>query len=147
MEFDSPAYYLRSQTSGNVVERQLCALSPNADFAKMSSFADIGIVKKNMRIRTPTDLGAVIRDSRIKLGLNQKSLAERIDVSRQWIVEIEKGKPRAEISLVLRTVNALGITLDARLETAPLKTDTSPASPESPMDIDSIIAEARKPRK
>ena len=44
-----------------------------------------------MRIRTPADLGALIRDSRTKLGLDQKSLAEKVGVSRQWIVEIEKG--------------------------------------------------------
>ena len=31
-----------------------------------------------MRIRTPTDLGALIRDRRIKLDLDQKSLAERL---------------------------------------------------------------------
>jgi y4mF family transcriptional regulator len=64
-----------------------------------------------MRIRTPIDLGAVIRDRRTKLGLDQKSLAAKVGVSRQWIVEVEKGKPRAEIGLVLRTVEALGITL------------------------------------
>jgi y4mF family transcriptional regulator len=63
-----------------------------------------------MRIRTPIDLGAVIRDRRMNLGLNQKTLATQVGVSRQWIVDVEKGKPRAPISLVLRTVEALGIT-------------------------------------
>ena len=64
-----------------------------------------------MRIRTPTDLGALIRDRRIKLGLDQQSLAQKVGVSRQWIVEVEKGKPRAEIGLLLRTIDALGIQL------------------------------------
>src|SRR5258705_7307306 len=59
-----------------------------------------------MRIRTPADLGALIRDSRTKLGLDQKSLAEKVGVSRQWIVEIEKGKSRASIGLLLRTIGA-----------------------------------------
>ena len=68
-------------------------------------------VDKVMRIRTPTDLGAVIRDRRIKLQLDQKSLAVKAGVSRQWIVEVEKGKPGAEIGLVLRTIEALGINL------------------------------------
>ena len=66
-----------------------------------------------MRIRTPTDLGALIRDHRNRLGLDQKSLAEKVGVSRQWIVEVEQGKPRAEIGLLLRTISALGIALDA----------------------------------
>jgi len=99
-----------------------------------------------MRIRTPTDLGAIIRDSRIKLGLDQKSLAEKIGVSREWIIEIEKGKPRAHIDLVLRALSALGIALDAQPESARPK-EGSARSAETPVDIDSIVAAARKPRK
>ncbi len=66
-----------------------------------------------MRIRTPADLGALIRDRRTKLGMEQRALAEKAGVSRQWIVEVEKGKPRAEIGLLLRTIDALGIGLEA----------------------------------
>jgi HTH-type transcriptional regulator/antitoxin HipB len=95
-----------------------------------------------MRIRTPTDLGAVIRDRRIKLQLDQKSLAVKAGVSRQWIVEVEKGKPGAEIGLVLRTIEALGINL-AVDEPKSVTGQTSP----SPVDIDSIIAAARQKRK
>src|ERR1700730_1936055 len=65
----------------------------------------------SMLIRTPTDLGALIRDRRIKLGLDQKSLAPKAGVSRQWIVAAEQGKPRAEIGLLLRTIEVLGIRL------------------------------------
>ena len=67
-----------------------------------------------MRIRTPADLGALIRDRRIKLALDQRSLAQKVGVSRQWIVEVEKGKPRAEIGLLLRTIDALGDPTDDR---------------------------------
>ncbi len=95
-----------------------------------------------MRIRTPADLGALIRDRRIKLGLDQGSLAERVGVSRQWIVEVEKGKPRAEIGLLLRTLNALGILL-ATEEGAPEKKGGG----APPVDIDSIVAAARGERK
>ena len=70
----------------------------------------------DMRIRTPAELGALIRDHRKRLRLHQKSLAEKVDVSRQWIVDVEKGKPGAPIGLVLRTLNALGIAFDATTE-------------------------------
>ena len=95
-----------------------------------------------MRIRTPTDLGATIRDRRITLGLGQGTLAQKAGVSRQWIVEVEKGKPRAEIGLLLRTIRALGIALTT--ETAPMgkKRGSSVA-----VDIDSIVAAARERRK
>jgi HTH-type transcriptional regulator/antitoxin HipB len=95
-----------------------------------------------MRIRTPADLGALIRDRRIKLGLDQRSLAQKVGVSRQWIVEVEKGKPRAEIGLLLRTIDALGI---------PLATDEEPPGKKGggtpTVDIDSIVAAARGKRK
>jgi HTH-type transcriptional regulator/antitoxin HipB len=70
----------------------------------MSPFGDMALdVGKYMLIRTPQDLGFVIREQRKKLGLDQSELARRAAVSRQWIVEVEKGKPRAEVGLLLRT--------------------------------------------
>lgn len=101
-----------------------------------------------MRIRTPADLGALIRDYRTKLHLDQKTLAQKVGVSRQWIVDVEKGKPRAEIGLLLRTIGALGIALDAEKETPAGQRDTSLSlGPDAPVDIDSIVASARRKRK
>jgi y4mF family transcriptional regulator len=95
-----------------------------------------------MRIRTPTDLGALIREHRTKLALDQRSLAQKVGVSRQWVVEMEKGKPRAEVGLVLRTLDTLGIHLIAEEEAPEKKRQTGPS-----VDIDSIVAAARGERK
>jgi len=95
-----------------------------------------------MRIRTPADLGALIRDRRIKLAIDQRSLAKKVGVSRQWIVEVEKGKPRAEIGLLLRTIDALGIQLMTEEDVPGKKRQTAPA-----VDIDSIVAAARGEEK
>lgn len=101
-----------------------------------------------MRIRTPTDLGALIRDRRTKLRLDQKSLAAKVGVSRQWIVEVEKGKPRAEIGLLLRTLGALGIALDAGKQEPSKGRETSLShGVDAYVDIDSIVASARRKRK
>jgi len=114
----------------------------------MSSIADIYRKELDMRIRTPADLGALIRDSRTKLGLDQKSLADKVGVSRQWIVEIEKGKSRASIGLLLRTIGALGIALDAEKEGPGKPEDTSLShGADAHVDIDSIVASARRKRK
>lgn len=94
-----------------------------------------------MRIRTAADLGALIRARRIKLGLDQRTLAQRAGVSRQWIVEVEKGKPRAEIGLLLRTIAALGIALTEEDQTSGKRKDVIPG-----VDIDSIVAAARRRR-
>jgi HTH-type transcriptional regulator/antitoxin HipB len=92
-----------------------------------------------MLIRTPADLGAVVRDRRKELKLDQATLAKRIGVSRQWVIEVEHGHPRAELALVLRTIDVLDIHLD--VSTAPV-TDRHRRS--GTIDIDSIVAKARK---
>lgn len=91
-----------------------------------------------MLIRTPADLGAVIRERRKQLGLDQAALAARIGVSRQWVIGIERGRARAELGLVLRALDALGIRLNAAPGPAP--SSKKPAGP----DIDAIVAAARK---
>jgi HTH-type transcriptional regulator/antitoxin HipB len=65
-----------------------------------------------MIIRTPADLGAAIRAGRRAAGLGQADLAARVGVQRQWIIKIESGKSTAEVGLVLRTLNALGLTIE-----------------------------------
>ena|ERR1035441_1261723 len=64
-----------------------------------------------MLIRTPSDLGALIREQRLKLGLNQLSLARKAGTSRKWLIEVENGKSGAEIGLILRTLKAMGAAL------------------------------------
>jgi HTH-type transcriptional regulator/antitoxin HipB len=90
-----------------------------------------------MLIRTPADLGAVIRERRKELKLRQAELARRICTSRQWIVGIEQGRSRAEVGLVLRALDALDIRLDSRV---------TPPRKGTP-DLDAILALARKGRK
>lgn len=64
-----------------------------------------------MRIRSPRDLGLVVRERRRALRLDQMSLAKRVGVSRQWIIALEKGKRSVELALVLRTLSALDLSL------------------------------------
>lgn len=90
-----------------------------------------------MLTRTPADLGAVIRDRRKQLKLDQAALAKEIGVSRQWVIEVERGHPRAELGLVLRAIDALGINLDADI--ARVKTPRA-----STVDINAIVAKAKK---
>jgi HTH-type transcriptional regulator/antitoxin HipB len=89
-----------------------------------------------MLVRNPIDIGLVIRERRRKLNLDQEELARRVKVSRQWIVEVEKGKPRAEIALVLRTLDTLGLALsvDTGTKVGPAQPDAIPS-----VDIDDIL--------
>jgi len=107
-----------------------------------------------MPIQTVGELGAAIRHRRRHLNWDQQSLAERVGVSRQWIVEIEAGKPRAEIGLLLRTLQALDLQLEISLEERPSQGEAM-ASPvegrrralDLDFDIDAVIERARGLRR
>jgi HTH-type transcriptional regulator / antitoxin HipB len=90
-----------------------------------------------MFVRTPRDLGALIRDRRTRLGLDQQTLAGRAGVSRKWLIDVERGKAGAEVGLVLRTLDALG--LEIQIEPA-APAHTNARTP----DIDQIVERARK---
>ena len=89
-----------------------------------------------MRIRTATDLGAFIRERRTRLGMDQISLAKKAGTSRKWLVEVEQGKPGAEIGLILRTLKSLEISID--LEADSLVATPPPNKAKAP-DINSIL--------
>ena len=93
-----------------------------------------------MRIQNDHDLGLVLRERRRELGLDQGELAARVGVSRQWVVEVEKGKPRAEVGLVLRALRVLGLEIQVEDPAA-----AQEGAPESTLvDLDAILDRARK---
>jgi y4mF family transcriptional regulator len=96
-----------------------------------------------MRLRTSTDVGAAIRAKRRALGLDQASLAKKVGVSRQWVIEIERGKPRAALRLVLRTLEALGVVL--RIDESTHGPTTDPL-PSGAIDLDAVLRAHREPR-
>jgi transcriptional regulator with XRE-family HTH domain len=90
-----------------------------------------------LRIDTPADVGAAIRQRRSALGLDQSALAARIGATRQWVIAIEQGHPRAALGLVLRALAALDLTLNT--------VSAKPTVPgTSTPDIDAIVATAKR---
>lgn len=64
------------------------------------------------RIIMSTSLINGIQDCRLKAGLTQIELAERINVSRQTIISIEKGTCVPSVVLALRLAKVLGCTVE-----------------------------------
>ncbi|KRD73614.1 helix-turn-helix transcriptional regulator [Lysobacter sp. Root983] len=90
-------------------------------------------------IKTPKDLGAVIRNRRKELAWDQAKLAAEVGASRQWVIDIEKGKPRAELDLALRALHALGLSLhtESPAHKAP---GSAPVNTPSPgIDINDVL--------
>jgi HTH-type transcriptional regulator / antitoxin HipB len=96
---------------------------------------------KQVTIRTPKDIGALIRDRRKSIGLDQAELAARIGVGRVWINQVERGKPRASLELVLRALSAVNVEVRGVTETETDKPTTT--TPVISPDINAIITKAR----
>lgn len=97
-----------------------------------------------LALRTPADIGAIIRDRRKALGLDQSALADQIGVGRLWVNQVEKGKPGASIGLVLRALEAVGVELNATTGDRP--DDAGPQPVDAP-DINAVIEAARRQGK
>ncbi len=65
-----------------------------------------------MIARTARDLGSVIKDARLRRGWTQADLADRIGVSRQWVIAFERGKPTSELGTALSALTALDLVAD-----------------------------------
>jgi HTH-type transcriptional regulator / antitoxin HipB len=64
---------------------------------------------KDTTVRNPEQLGRAIRLKRKEKSLSQSALAARLGVGRKWVIGIESGNPKAEIGLILKTLDALGL--------------------------------------
>ena len=62
-------------------------------------------------IQTTQDLGALIRRERKAQGLRQPDLAAAAGTSVRFIVEVEGGKPTAQIGKVLDVLRQLGLSV------------------------------------
>ena len=98
-------------------------------------------------IRTPGDLGAFIRERRLKLSLDQRALALKAGTSRQWIVAIERGKSGAAIGLILRTLQALQAAFEISESSSSAGKPSSKKRAPLSVDINQIVASLRKPKK
>ncbi|MCX6836424.1 MAG: helix-turn-helix domain-containing protein [Verrucomicrobia bacterium] len=94
-----------------------------------------------MIIKTAKEIGLLVRDQRKARGWTQDIFAQRLGVSRLWVLQLEQGKSTAQIGLVLRALNELDV---------PVQVDLSPKDQSKSyggIDLDSIIREAATPYK
>jgi HTH-type transcriptional regulator/antitoxin HipB len=84
-------------------------------------------------IHTARELGLLIREARRRANLTQAVLAERIGVSRKWVIDLEGGKTTAEVGRVLQALRALDLSLDVRPD----------ARGAATVDLDAIVDRPR----
>jgi ribosome-binding protein aMBF1 (putative translation factor) len=93
------------------------ALSSKKDAARQSHIKDMsfetdcGIVSpmKDTPLGNVEKLGSTIRLKRKEKGLSQAAFATKLGVERKWVLRLEAGNHAAEIGLVLKALETLGI--------------------------------------
>lgn len=85
-------------------------MSDLTDILQMSGLTDR---ERVVLAITPDDWGNIVRDRRVELGLSQGALAEKIGMSRQWVVRFENGNAAvATVDHLTRIADALDLEID-----------------------------------
>ncbi len=64
------------------------------------------------RALTPADIGSIVRLARKSQNLRQDQLAGAAGVGLRFVVDLEAGKPTAQIGKTLQVLQTLGCSLD-----------------------------------
>jgi y4mF family transcriptional regulator len=64
---------------------------------------------------TPAEIGAIVRATRKSQKMRQDQLAGVANVGLRFIVDLEAGKPTAQIGKALTVLAALGVTLEVHV--------------------------------
>ncbi|MES2094830.1 MAG: hypothetical protein V4531_13620 [Actinomycetota bacterium] len=64
-----------------------------------------------VKVRKFRDIGPVIKAVREGRAVRQEDLAEQLAFSRDYLIDLEKGKGSLYITRLFRTLNELGITV------------------------------------
>lgn len=75
-------------------------------------------VDAEVTIRSSVELGAVIREQRKRLALKQLDIAGLGNTGNRFIVDLENGKPTAQLQKVLDVMDLLGLEVTVRPKAA-----------------------------
>jgi len=98
---------------------------------------------KDTAIRNPEQLGRAIRLKRKERSLSQSALAARLGVGRKWVIGVESGNPKAELGLILKALEALGLRASLSEEGQPSAT-TDRRQP-GPSRLDEVFRRLQRP--
>lgn len=89
---------------------------------------------KDTPLHNVEQLGAAIRSKRKEQCLSQTALAAKLGVERKWVLRLEAGNRTAELALVLRALETLGIQAYLGDQSAPGIGARPAAAPASQLD-------------
>ena len=97
------------------------------------------------QVRTPADLGAIVRAARTARGWTQQEAADAAGVSRRFVNMLEGGQHQnSEVWRVMALMNALGATLHAAIALKPVDLATERSATPAEFDLDAHLENFRK---
>src|SRR3974390_1250386 len=72
------------------------------------------------------EFGAAVRAHRLRLGLSQENLAERAELHRTYVTDVERGAGNLSLEVIARVARALKISIGALFNTAKANEATEP---------------------
>ncbi|XBB66033.1 helix-turn-helix domain-containing protein [Nocardioides sp. WV_118_6] len=57
-------------------------------------------------------MGALVKQARLRAAMSQADLAALVGVTRQWVIAFESGSSTSRIGLAIRAVQAVGLAVD-----------------------------------
>lgn len=100
---------------------------------------------KDTPLRTPEQLGALIRLKRNERNLSQAALAALLGVERKWVLRLEAGNSGAELGLVLKALDVLGIR--ASLSSGDAAPGRSGRAPAGTGRLDEVFRRLERPAR
>ncbi|WP_087132883.1 helix-turn-helix domain-containing protein [Microbacterium esteraromaticum] len=70
---------------------------------------------RTARIASPEALGQILREARLRNGLTQSELSERMGVSKRYIIEVEQGKPTKAVERLFDYMRETGVDIYGQL--------------------------------
>ncbi|WP_088893811.1 helix-turn-helix domain-containing protein [Leptolyngbya ohadii] len=76
-----------------------------------SALRDYSAVTQNSKLNVKQRFGRAIRRRRRELDLSQEELAERAELNRTYLSDIERGEVNPSLEIIDKLANALGISV------------------------------------
>jgi transcriptional regulator with XRE-family HTH domain len=70
-----------------------------------------------MVVGNAKELGALLREGRVRKALTQQQLADALGVSRQWVISAEAGSANTRVGLLIDALRYVDLMVDIVLDT------------------------------
>ncbi|HZV36048.1 MAG TPA: response regulator [Verrucomicrobiae bacterium] len=87
------------------------------------------------------EFGAAVKSERIRLGLSQETLAERADLHRTYITDIERGARNLSLETIYKIAVALGVSIGSLFNRGEARVLSDPSTGRANSLVDVLLVE------